>query len=242
MTMKPIIKRPLAMLLAAMLSLAPITSVHALAVFDGANYSQNLMTAIRTLQMINNQVRQLQNEANMLLNMARNLQRLDYTSAGQLQTALAQINVLMQRAEGIAFEVVETEAEYAAHYPKEYARAITMDQLVQHARARWEYAMDAYRDTLMVQAQTAENVEADDVLLNDLMARSHGAVGGLQAQQAGNQLAALQVKQQMQTQQLLAAQFRAQALEEARATAAEEQARVSFGRFLGGKSAYTPLQ
>ena len=240
--MKPIIKRPLAVLLAVMLSLTPLAGAHALAVFDGANYSQNLMTAIRTLQMINNQVRQLQNEANMLLNMKRNLERLDYTSAGQLQTALAQINVLMQQAEGIAFEVVQTETEYARHYPKEYAQAITNDQLVSHARSRWEYAMDAYRDTLLVQAQTARNVEADNALLDELVVRSQSAIGSLQVSQAGNQLVALQIKQQLQTQHLLAAQFRAQALEEARRTAAEEQARVQFGRFLGGKSAYTPLR
>ena len=240
--MKPIMKRPLAVLLAAALSLAPVMDAHALSVFDGANYSQNLLTAVRTLQMINNQVRQLQNEANMLVNMARNLERLDYTSAAQLRTALAQINILMQQAEGIAFDVVRTETEYATHYPKAYGEAVTNDELVGHARTRWEHAVDAYRDTLLVQAQVARNVEADDALLGELAARSQAAGGNLQVSQTGNQLVALQVKQQMQTQHLLAAQFRAQALDEARKAAAEEQARTEFGRFLGAKTAYTPLQ
>src|SRR3546814_8714262 len=36
-------------------------------VFDPGNYSQNLLTAARTLQQINNQIQSLQNEANMLV-------------------------------------------------------------------------------------------------------------------------------------------------------------------------------
>ncbi|MCG8596681.1 MAG: P-type conjugative transfer protein TrbJ [Kiloniellales bacterium] len=235
-------KRPIAAFVAAILILAPMSKVQALSVFDGANYSQNLLTAVRNLQQINNQIRQLQNEANMLLNMARNLERLDYSSSAQLQIALAQINILMQRAQGIAFEVTETETEYATHYPYEYAEAVTIDQLVRHARTRWEHETDAYRDTLLVQAQTVQNVRADNALLDNLMARSQSATGNLQVAQAGNQLAALQVKQQMQTQQLLAAQFRALALGDARQAADEEQARVEFERFMGSRNAYTPLR
>ena len=41
------------------------------AVFDGANYAQNVLEAARALQQINNQIQSLQNEANMLMNMAR---------------------------------------------------------------------------------------------------------------------------------------------------------------------------
>ena len=40
----------------------------AMPVFDSANYSQNLLTAARTLQQINQQIQSLQNEAQMLVN------------------------------------------------------------------------------------------------------------------------------------------------------------------------------
>src|SRR3546814_13739832 len=46
-------------------------------VFDPGNYSQNLLTAARTLQQINNQIQSLQHEANMLDNPAKNLNRTD---------------------------------------------------------------------------------------------------------------------------------------------------------------------
>ena len=50
--------------------------------------------------------------------------------------------------------------------------------------------------------------------LNAIVARSQGAEGALQAQQATNQLLALTAKQQFQIQNLMAAQYRAQAIEQ----------------------------
>jgi hypothetical protein len=48
------------------------SAAHAqITVFDPSNYSQNMLTAARTLQQINNQIQSLQNEAQMLLNQAR---------------------------------------------------------------------------------------------------------------------------------------------------------------------------
>jgi len=58
-------------------------------VLDPSNLAQNILTAARTLEQINNQVQQLQNEANMLINQARNLERLDFNSVNRLRSALA---------------------------------------------------------------------------------------------------------------------------------------------------------
>lgn len=100
--------------------------------------------------------------------------------------------------------------------------------------------MDALRQTMLVQAQVVQNVEADTGELARLVAESQAAIGSLQAQQATNQLIALTAKQQLQSQALVAAQYRAETLERARATAAQEQARAQFTRFLGLPQAYTP--
>jgi P-type conjugative transfer protein TrbJ len=228
--------------IAASLALTPVAPANALAVFDGANFGQNLMTAIRTLQMINNQIRQLQNEARMLVNMAKHLRRLDYSAAVQIRTALGQIGGLMRRAEGIVFDIAQIEREYARLFPEEYTAAITTDDLVRDARQRWQYARKAFAHTLTVQAQVVNAVEADGFTLDRLIAASQAAAGSLQAQQAGNQLVALSAKQQLQTQQLLAAQYRAEALERARQVAAEATARARFQRFIGDGRAYTRRQ
>src|SRR3546814_10975144 len=48
-------------------------------VFDPSNYSQNLLTAARTLSQVNNQISPLQNEAKMLAGQAKNLAGIDFT-------------------------------------------------------------------------------------------------------------------------------------------------------------------
>ena len=55
-------------------------------VFDPNNYAQNVLTAARALQQINNQITALQNQAQMLINQARNLASLPYSSLQQLQS------------------------------------------------------------------------------------------------------------------------------------------------------------
>ncbi|MGQ2929296.1 MAG: P-type conjugative transfer protein TrbJ, partial [Sphingopyxis sp.] len=89
-------------------SLAPTTTaVTALAmpVFDSANYSQNLLTAARTLQQINQQIQSLQNEAQMLVNQQKNLAKIDFPQMTALQQRLADIDRLMGQAQGIDFRV-----------------------------------------------------------------------------------------------------------------------------------------
>jgi P-type conjugative transfer protein TrbJ len=64
-------------------------------------------------------------------------------------------------------------------------------------------------------------------------------VGALEAVQAGNELTALNVKQALALQALLAAQHRAETTVKARDLAAEEEARQRFKTFLGSGKAYT---
>lgn len=211
----------------------------AFTVFDPSNYAENVLQAARALQQINNQIQSLQNQTIMLQNQAKNLQRLDSSSLNEMLGALQRIDGLMNQAQGIAFQVSATQTAYERAYPQQYADAVRQDALVADARLRWQNSMHAYRDTLSVQAQVAENVEADSATLAGLVTASQGAAGNLEVQQAGNQLLALSIKQQLQIQNLLAAQFRAEALEQARAAEAQEQARASFNRFLGDRFRYS---
>jgi len=231
-------------LVAASVSTLPVAGLvrpaAAIVVFDPSNFAENILQAARALEQINNQIQSLQNEATMLQNMARNLQRLDYSSLGQITGALQRIDGLMNQAQGIAFEVGATDAAFQRQFPEQYAATVTTDQLVADAQARWRNSMSAYHQTMRIQAQVVENIQADGVTLSDLVTASQGAVGSLQAQQATNQLLALSTKQQLQIQNLMAAQYRSEALEQARKAQAEEAARATTARFLGAGTAYTP--
>ena len=183
-----------ALALAASLATASTSSVGALSVFDGANYSQNLLTAVRTLTMINNQISQLANEAQMLINMAKHLERMDYSAAAQIRTALFQIDGLMRRAEGIVYDVNQIERTYSRLFPEEYTAAVTTDDMLRDARERWTISRKAFEHALQVQAQVVNAVQADGLTLDRLVTASQAAIGSLQAQQAGNQLVALRVR------------------------------------------------
>ena len=240
MTRKPIAALLLTVSLNVISLAAPVPASAQWAVFDASNYAENLIQAARELQQINNQIQSLQNEAVMLENMARNLQNLNFSSLDSMVSDLQQIGSLMNQAQGITFNVNATQTAFAQNFPQQYSAVVNTDQLVADAHQRWQNSMDAFQQTMVVQAQVAQNVQADTGTLSSLVNTSQGAVGALQAQQATNQLIALSTKQQLQIQTLMAAQYRASAVEQARNAEAEEEARAATTRFLGTSNAYTP--
>lgn len=210
------------------------------AVFDSANYAQNVLEAARALRQIDNQIQELQNESVMLQNMSRNLTALNSSQLGAMAASLTQISSLMNEAQGIALNVHATDAAFAQSYPQAYPGTASIATLQGDAHQRWQDAMAAFKRTLQVQAQVALNVQADAPTLASLVSASQGAAGNLAVSQATNQLLALSIKQQLQIQSLMAAQDRATALEAARNAESEEEARAAFSDFMGARSAYTP--
>ncbi|MCW5655894.1 P-type conjugative transfer protein TrbJ [Hydrogenophaga sp.] len=209
-------------------------------VLDPTNLIQNTLTAVRTLEQINNQIRQLQNEAQMLINQARNLARLDYNVVNRLRLTLATTERLIAEAHGLAYDVTSIDSEFARLYPREYAATTSGSQMAQDARERWRYTLDGLHTAMRVQAQVSRNLNEDEGVLAELVGQSQSVTGALQAVQATNQLLALQAKQSIQAQQLQLTQDRAASLELARQAAATERAREVRRRFLGEGTPYTP--
>lgn len=195
--------------------------------------------AARTLKMIDQQIQQLQNEAQMLRNQALNLVRTEFPDLAELTARMKEIGQLIQQAQGVAFRAGQVDQQFGKLFPDFDARA-GANAIAAQAKARLDTAMVGFRHTMKVQADIAENVEADVATLGKLSERSQNAVGGLQAAQATNQLLALAAKQQLQIQQLLAAQFRAEATNSARRAQAELDAHATTAKFLGSGMAYTP--
>lgn len=220
--------------------LVSATPAYAIPVFDASNYAQNVLTAARTLQQINQQIQSLQNEAQMLTNMEKHLSRIDFPQLDQLRQRLQQIDRLMGQAQGIDFRVDQLDAKFRALFPDSFDQTLRLDRRVADARARLDAAMAGFQQTMTVQAQVVENVRDDAQTLSDIVAKSQGAEGDLQATQATNQLLALTAKQQFQLQQLMAAQFRSESIEQARRVQEAQEARAATRKFLGTGKAYTP--
>lgn len=209
------------------------------AVFDLANFEQNVLTAARTLEQVNQQVQQLQNEAQMLANQARNLQPLDLDALSRLRAALAQTQQLLDETRGLGFDVSQAQREFARLYPERYDAAMSRRQIGADAAERWTQSLEALRTAVQLQARVVESVADDETVLAELVGASQSAAGALQAAQATNQLLALQARQLIQAQQLQAAQGRAASLEQARTVAAEERARELRRRFMTARTPYS---
>ncbi|MDQ7777309.1 P-type conjugative transfer protein TrbJ [Paracoccus aminovorans] len=237
----------LAVALATPLALAPVLTVPAHAffggfgriVYDPTNHAENLLTAARSLEQINNQIASLQNEAQMLINQARNLASLPHSSLQQLQRNVTRTQQLLDEAQNIAFEVQEVDQAFE----REYAApdlSMSEQQLLDDARTRWSNTMGGLQDAMRVQAGVTSNIEAQRTEMATLVEQSQGATGALQASQAGNQLLALQSQQLSDLTALLAATGRAEALAEAERAAAAEQGRIQRERFLAPGTGYQP--
>ncbi|HEY1144005.1 MAG TPA: P-type conjugative transfer protein TrbJ [Sphingomicrobium sp.] len=218
----------------------PVAPAAAIPVFDATNYTQNILQAARALEQINNQIKSLQNEATMLQNMARNLERIDFPQLQQISGSLKQIDQLMGEAKGISFKVDELEQSFGKMFPGSVDRVLKTDARAAEAKVRLDTALEGFRHSMTVQAEVVSQIRDDAALLSELSKRSDGAVGSLQAQQATNQLLVLSTKQQLQLQEMMAAEFRSDAIERARRVQAEAEAKAATRRFLGSGKAYTP--
>jgi len=216
------------------------TSANAFVVFDPWNYGQNLLTAARSLEEIQNQIKQLTNEAQALAKMDLNLTQLGSSIGGDLKSQMNDIKSLLDKANGIALDVTATDSKMKALFPSDYSSALTNDQSLQAAKSRWDETLSAFKRRMSLEAKVVENTTQDGNDLSDLLSKSASAVGNLQVQQAGNELLGLSVKQQLQLQTLMAADQRAQSLDRARILASQEESRLRFKTFVGTSTAYTP--
>lgn len=216
--------------LAATLISAPAS---ALVVFDPSNYAQNVLTAARTLEQINNQITSLANEAQMLINQAKQLTSLPTSMLSQIEGNFSEMKKLMGEAEKLAYSIQNIEQQFTSTF-KDFAADKTGAQLVEGARQRWQQSLSAYEHSLKAGATAVTNIDGTRSQTSSLVGASQSAAGILQATQAGNQLLAVQAGQIADLTAMLAAQGRAEALEKSRHAAAQEQAREQFRRFMTG--------
>ena len=225
--------------LAIAIACTALPSSAQLIVFDPNNYAQNLLTAARELQQINNQITSLQNQAQMLINQAKNLASLPYSSLQQLEQSIQRTQQLLAQAQRIAYDIKQIDRAFSTTYAP--ASTNTSDQaLIANAQTRWQNSVAGLQDALRVQATVVGNLDTHRKEMSALVSSSQGATGALQANQAGNQLLGLQAQQLADLTAAVAAQGRAQNLETAQRTAAQDQGREQLRRFLLSGRGYQP--
>lgn len=208
-------------------------------VFDPSNYAQNVLTAARSLQQINNQITSLQNQAQSLMNQGRNLASLPFSSLQALQQNIARTQALIAQAQGVAYSVQHIDQAFRTSYAPASTTTSSHD-LIAGAQARWQQSVQALQDAMRTQATVVGNLPSNATQMSALVTASQGATGALQATQAGNQLLALQAQQLADLTAAVAAQGRAQSIDMAQRAAAQSQGQEQLRRFLAPRSGYQP--
>ena len=209
-------------------------------VYDPTNFSQNVLTAARTLQQINNQILSLENQAQMLINQARNLASLPYSALAQLEQSISQTQQLLVNAQRIAYSAASINQAFTQSYPMAYSGSMSSQQLMAGAQTRWQNSLTGYQDAMRVQAGVVQNLDSTRIQINALLQASQSATGALQAAQSGNQLTAMQTKQLADLTAVMAAIARAQSLENARKIENQLMAQQQRTNFLSYGAGYQP--
>jgi P-type conjugative transfer protein TrbJ len=225
---------------AAAFALAGAAAQAQMIVFDPSNYAQNVLTAARELQQVNNEILSLQNQATSLMNEAKNLASLPYSSLTQLQQSITETEQLLTQAQRIAYSVTAINQAFAQTYPQSYSSSTSSQQLLSDAQTRWRNSLASFQDAMRVQAGVVQNLSTTQSQINALVSSSQSATGALQAAQSGNQLAALQTTQLADLTAVMAAIARAQSLEGARKVENESQAQQQLTNFLNYGAGYQP--
>jgi P-type conjugative transfer protein TrbJ len=112
------LRAPLAAGAAALALLTTSLPAHAQwIVYDPTNFSQNVLTAARELQQVNNSIQSLENQATMLINQAKNLASLPYSAVAQLEASIQRTDQLLAQAQRIAYSVTTIDQAFTQVYP-----------------------------------------------------------------------------------------------------------------------------
>jgi P-type conjugative transfer protein TrbJ len=175
----------------------------------------------------------------MLINQAKNLASLPYSSLQQLEQSIQRTQQLLAQAQRIAYDIKQIDQAFSTTYAP--ASTSGSDQaLIANAQTRWQNSVAGLQDALRVQATVVGNFDVHRKEMSALVSSSQSATGTLQASQAGNQLLGLQVQQLADLTATVAAQGRAQNMETAQRVAAQDQGREQLRRFLAPGRGYQP--
>jgi len=184
-------------------------------VFDPSNFSQNILTAIRTLQSNVNEVTQIANQIQQLNHELQNLQKLpnalsasllgDYvTQWNRMQTTFNAIN-------GLSANIGTLAVNYQNLFPTRGAGALTGPQVLAQLQQYLAEARKTYQGVYSQSGAVMAALPQAQLDMTRTLAASNGAAGNLDAIQAQTQMTAQVAQLLVQQNAQIAAMNQAQA-------------------------------
>jgi P-type conjugative transfer protein TrbJ len=177
-------------------------------VYDPWNFVESYYNALQAFEQNQKLLNQLQNQMTMINNEYQNLKALQVNIGNTPMQTAQDINTMLGRIQGVGYNIQTLDSSYQNLYQQfgtviqgaspSDIQAKRLSQIVATANANI--------NAMNVQAQEIQGINDDIIATDQVLMGSRHASGNLDAQQYGNELAAMQIKQQIKTQQLLAVQ------------------------------------
>jgi P-type conjugative transfer protein TrbJ len=135
---------------------------------------------------------------------------------GRITADIARVQSLYQRSQALAGSIANFDQQFRqqfSDYNTYLARVGQSPTYMQENYRRWsEQGFDAMRTAMQSAGMNVSEIDNEDALLAQLVARSQNAQGRMQAIQAGNEIAAQQVQQLQKLRLLLNDQIQSQSV------------------------------
>lgn len=183
---------------AVVLSVLLFISAHAnaggaaTAVVGGATLPEQLVQSFTLADQLAKQAMMVQQQIQMLTNQARNLQNLPQQFWPNVASQLTQLIQINRQARGLSYGMTDVAASMRLQYGDPGQTLIGVEQRYKD----WnDNSNSQLTSTLQSYGYQADNFASEQDALTQVQAASQSATGRMQALQAGNQIAAMQVNQ-----------------------------------------------
>ncbi len=168
----------------------------------------------------------------MLINQARNLANLPYSSLQQLQQSIQRTQQAARPGAENASPTTSSRSIGRSRRPMRRRRRSQSDQaLIANAQARWQNSVAGLQDALRVQATVVGNLDTNRTEMSALVTASYTGRGRRRCRRRRPAISSSRCRHSnsLTSRQLLPLQGRAQSLEAAPRVAAQDQAGSSSG-------------
>lgn len=199
----------------------------------GATMPEQIVQEGTAIMQLARAAEQVQNQLQMLLNEARNLQNLPSNFVNQITGQLGQLTNIVGQGNALSYAGQNISSQLSSEYPG-YNNGVNYQQEYQN----WNNTTSQnIQNALQAQNLASTQFATQGQALASIESASQSAAGRMQVLQAGNQIAAMEVKQLQKMQEISMAQNDAQlAYEKQKLTEASQQNTLSqqeLGTFLG---------
>ena len=199
----------------------------------GATMPEQIVQEGTAIMQLARAAEQVQNQLQMLLNEARNLQNLPSNFVNQITGQLGQLTNIVGQGNALSYAGQNISSQLSSEYPG-YNNGVNYQQEDQN----WNNTTSQnIQNALQAQNLASTQFATQGQALASIESASQSAAGRMQVLQAGNQIAAMEVKQLQKMQEISMAQNDAQlAYEKQKLTEASQQNTLSqqeLGTFLG---------